>query len=51
MSRKECYVYGAAFEEEIGDNIRKGDLSRKFKEMGHGYAFCQAVLRSKGSVK
>ena len=51
MSREECSVDGAAFEEEIGDNIRKGGRVRKFEAMRHRCACFQAVLVEKYSVK
>ena len=47
MSREECSVDGGAFEEEIGDDIQKGDWARKFEAMGHGCARFQAVLGTK----
>ena len=49
--REECSVDGATFEEEIGNDIRKGDRARKFKAMEHECARFQAVLGAKESVK
>ena len=38
MSSKKFFVDGAAFDEEIGDNIRKGGRVRKFEAIRHGCA-------------
>ena len=51
VSREECSVNEAAFEEEIGDDIQKGARARKFKSMGHVCARFQAALVAKESVK
>ena len=41
----------AALEEEICDNIRKGDRARKFEVMRHGRAGLQAILGAEESIK
>ena len=42
---------GAAIEEEIGDDIWKGDQARKFEMMRHGRAFFQYIIGAKEIIK
>ena len=51
MSREKFPVNGAALEEEIGDDIWKGDRARKFEVLRHGRASFQAILGAKESIK
>ena len=51
VSREKRPVDGAALEEEICDNIWKGDRARKFEAMRYGNAYFRAILREKYSIK
>ena len=51
MSREKLLVDGAALEEEICDDIRKGAQARNFEVMRHGRARFQDILRAKESIK
>ena len=51
VSIEKCPVDDAALKEEIGDNIRKGDQSRKFEAMRHGCTCFQDIIGAKESIK
>ena len=51
VNRANCPVDGAALEEEIGDNIWKGDRARKFEVMRHGRSFFQYIIGAKEIIK
>ena len=51
MGREKYTMYGAALEEEAGDDSWKWAQAIKFKVIRHGHALFQAILGMKESIK